>query len=328
MVRYVLKRIGFAILTMYIASTVLFILLQFMPGKPWDQAKATPEQKATLTDQFDLDEPAVLQYFKFISGIAGFRTEIDDGSIESMEYQFFPYFGRKWRGDRKFITDIIGELFPVSVSVGVQGLIIGLIVGLIFGSISALKRNKIWDHLLTVAAVIGVSVPSFVFASLLQYYLGFKLHIFPITYDIADTSISSILPAIALSLFVIASLTRYMRTELVDVLNTDYILLARAKGLSKPKIIVKHAIRNALIPVITVVGPLALAVLSGSIVIEKIFTIPGIGRQLVDAIQQKDNPLILGISFFFTFLYIFVILLVDLSYGLIDPRVRIAGGKE
>ncbi|ERJ13403.1 ABC transporter permease [Haloplasma contractile] len=338
MIKYILKRIGFSLLTIILASSLLFILLQFMPGKPWDTQKTDPATQARLEDEYDLDEPLALQYIKYMGGVFGFVIEIDDSAVQSVDYQVIPTFGDKWRGDKQPVLDTVRVQYPISVSIGVRGLILGLIVGLFFGVISALKRNTFWDHALTMIAVVGVSVPSFVFATILQYYIGFKLQQqpfiqnipilgdIPIAYDIASPSMSRVLPAFALSLFVIASLTRFMRTELVDVLGSDYILLARAKGLNKTKVIIKHAIRNALIPVITVIGPLSLAILAGSVVIEKIFAIPGMGGELVSAIQNQDNPLILGLAFFYTFLYVTIILIVDVSYGVIDPRVRVSGG--
>lgn len=327
MTKYLLKRIGFALLTLLIASSLLFSLLQLMPGAPYEN-KLDETTKEQIKDEYDLDEPVALQYVKFFGGVLGFKIEIDDGSVQGVDYKGMPQFGRQWAPTKAPVSTIIGNQYPLSMFIGFQGLIMGLIAGLIFGVVSALRRNTAWDHILTMVAVVGVSVPSFVFASVLQYFIGFKLGVFPITYEINNMFSSSILPAFALSLFVTASLTRFMRTELVDVLGSDYILLARAKGLSKNKVIVRHAIRNALIPVITVLGPLTLAILSGSVVVEKIFTIPGMGGELVSAIQNYDNPVILGIAFFYSALYILVILLVDISYGIIDPRVRVQGGDK
>ncbi len=199
-----------------------------------------------------------------------------------------------------------------------------------FGVFAAIYKNKLPDHIITILAVIGVSVPSFVFASVLSY-LASKGTFFPLIYDgssIGSMFLSLILPTISLSLFVISTLTRYMRSELVEVLGSDYIALAHAKGVSRSKVIRRHSIRNALIPVITVMGPLTLSILGGSMVIEKVFTIPGLGGQLTTSVTANDHPVILGLTFYYTAIYMVVILLVDISYGIIDPRIRVQGGAE
>ena len=189
-----------------------------------------------------------------------------------------------------------------------------------------LKRNSIWDSLVVVIAIIGVSVPSFVIGALLQLGVGVKLGLLPVAFD--KTFASSLMPAFALSLFVISSTARFMRTELVEVLGSDYILLARAKGLSNLSVIYKHAIRNALIPVVTLVGPLALSLLTGSVVIESIFGVPGVSFLMVEAVNRNDYFVILGIATFYSALYIAILIITDILYGVIDPRIRVGGGAN
>ena len=205
------------------------------------------------------------------------------------------------------------------------------VVGLILGIVAALNRNSIWDYLCTILCVLGVSVPSFVVAATLQLYLGAKFKLFPITWGVPLGSdfryIWTILPSIALSFFTIASVARFTRTELVEVLNSEYIVTAKAKGLSKSTVILKHALRNALIPVITILGPLAAGLLTGSLVVEKVFAVPGIGDLLVNAINTNDLFIISGVAIVYSAFYITVILIVDILYGIIDPRIRLTGGN-
>ena len=214
---------------------------------------------------------------------------------------------------------------------GTQALVLGSVVGLILGIVAALNRNSIWDYLCTILCVLGVSVPSFVVAATLQLYLGAKFRLFPITWGVPLGSdfryIWTILPSIALSFFTITNVARFTRTELVEVLNSEYIITAKAKGLSKSTVILKHALRNALIPVITVLGPLAAGLLTGSLVVEKVFAVPGIGDLLVNAINTNDLFIISGVAIIYSAFYITVILIVDVLYGVIDPRIRLAGGN-
>ncbi|MDO7204034.1 ABC transporter permease [Paraclostridium bifermentans] len=208
---------------------------------------------------------------------------------------------------------------------------IGSVVGLTLGIVAALKKNTFWDYFATVISVLGVSVPSFVLAALLQLYLTTRHQIFPVTWGMPIGSdfryAWTVLPSIALAFFSIASIARFTRTELVEVLNADYIVTAKSKGLTKAAVIVKHALRNALIPVVTMLGPLTVGLLTGSLVVEKVFAVPGLGDLLVSSITTNDLFCISGVSIFYSALYIGVILLVDILYGIIDPRIRVAGGK-
>jgi oligopeptide transport system permease protein len=213
-----------------------------------------------------------------------------------------------------------------SAILGFQAMFFGTIIGIVLGVIGALRQNTWVDYSATFVAVIGKSIPSFVFAGLLQYYIGVKLGWLPVAFWRGPEY--TILPTIALAMFPISIAARFMRTEMIEVLGSDYITLAKAKGASSFEVAFKHALRNALIPVITVLGPLTVSLMTGSLVIEKIFGIPGLGEQFVKSVNVNDYPVIMGTTILFAALFIFVILVVDLLYGLIDPRIRLAGGKK
>ncbi len=330
MFKYIIKRIASAILTLFIAASLLFTILQFIPGKVYEDKDYDPATQLAIKDKFDLDEPFYLRYFSFAGGIIGFDIDIEDGRIESIEYKVVPQFGNSWTENEAPVGDTLINKVPISIMLGFMALILGSIIGILFGILSAIYKNKPLDHIITALAVIGISLPSFVFASILMYRAG-SGSTFPVIFDDSSFSamlISLVLPAIALSVFVIATLTRYMRTELIDVLGSEHITSARAMGLDRGKLIRKHSIRNALIPVITVMGPLTLTVLGGSMVIERVFSIPGLGDQLIISVQDNDHPMILGLTFYYTAIYMIIILIIDILYGIIDPRVRLYGGDE
>mgnify|MGYP000876640952 FL=1 len=226
------------------------------------------------------------------------------------------------------IATLLETRLPISVRVGGQAVLLGAVIGLILGVVAALKHNTIWDTMTTVISVLGVSLPSYVFALGLSYYLGFKIDLFPLLYDGGVPFKSSVLPTIALCMFTIATIARFTRTEMLEVLDSDYMQLAESKGISGIRLITRHALRNALIPIITVLAPLIVGLMTGSLVIEKIFSIPGIGSLLVTAIQSNDYNVIVAIAFIYSAMYIGIMLLVDILYGVIDPRIRLAKGDE
>lgn len=313
MLKYITQRIGYMLVTLFVVISIVFFLVRLLPGTPFHEEKLSPEQLKTLEAQYGLDEPIPVQYAKYLAGVL-------KGDL-----------GTSFKQANQKVEDIIKTRLAPSAMIGMQGLLIGSTIGLILGIIAALNKNTIWDYLCTVISVMGVSVPSFVFAATLQLFVAFKMGLFPITWGLPLGSDFRyewiILPSIALSFYPIASVSRFTRTELVEVLNSEYIVTAKAKGLSKATVIMKHALRNALIPVITVLGPLAAALMTGSLVVEKIFAVPGIGDLLVTAINGNDLFIISGVAIVYSTFYISVILLVDVLYGIIDPRIRLAGGK-
>lgn len=313
MLRYIIKRIGYMFITLFIVISVVFFLVRLLPGTPFNEQKLNAEQIAQLESQYGLDDPVPVQYVRYL-------TDVFQGKL-----------GISFKQSGQTVEGIIKLRLGPSAMLGAQALVLGSAVGLILGIIAALNRNSILDYLCTILCVLGVSVPSFVVAATLQLFLGAKFNIFPIAWGVplgSDFKYTwTILPSIALSFFTIASVARFTRTELVEVLNSEYIITAKAKGLSKATVILKHALRNALIPVITVLGPLAAGLLTGSLVVEKVFAVPGIGDLLVTAINTNDLFIISGVAIVYSAFYISVILIVDVLYGIIDPRIRLAGGN-
>ncbi|MGM9923964.1 MAG: oligopeptide ABC transporter permease [Bacillus sp. (in: firmicutes)] len=309
MIKYIAQRIFYMILTLFIIASFTFFLMKIIPGAPYKNVnKLSEAQVAIMDEKYGLNDPVPVQYAKYIGNI----LQGDLGT--SFQYNDTP------------VTEIIGDLIGPSAQLGFQAMFLGTIVGIALGLIGALKQNTWIDYGSTFIAVLGKSIPSFVFAGLLQYIVGVKLGWLPVAFWRGFEY--SIMPTIALSIFPISIAARFMRTEMIEVLSSDYITLAKAKGVSGFGVAVKHALRNALIPVVTVLGPLTVSLMTGSLVIEKIFSVPGIGEQFVKAIQVNDYQVIMGTTLLFAALFVVVILIVDILYGLIDPRIRLAGGKK
>lgn len=310
MSKYILKRIGMSVVTLLVILFLLFLMLEFMPGSPFNDEKLTEAQRALLNAKYGLDQPFIQRFLNYL------RLMIFHGD-----------FGISYTIQRNVpVSSVIGDRIFISIRIGIQAVILGSLIGLVLGAIAAIKRNTIYDTVTTIVSVIGVSIPSYVFALGLAFYVGYKLRFLPITYNIDNPFVSSILPTIALSMFVIATIARFLRGEMIEVLKSDYVLLAESKGVPYLKLILKHGFRNAMIPVITVLAPLLVGLMTGSLVIEKIFAIPGLGSLLITAIQVNDYNVIIAISFIYSILFIVVMLMVDILYGIIDPRIRLAGG--
>lgn len=311
MKKYLLKRIAISIATLLAILLILFLMLEFMPGSPFNDEKLTVDQIALLNAKYGLDKPILIRFLNYVKNML-----TGDFGVSYTISKNTP------------ISTLLQTRLPISIRIGGQAVLLGTVVGLVLGIIAALKHNTIWDTLTTIISVLGVSLPSYVFALALSYSLGFKLTLFPLLYS-ADTPFkSSVLPTIALCMFTIATIARFTRTEMIDVLGSDYILLAESKGISGVQLIVKHQLRNALIPIITVLAPLIVGLMTGSLVIEKIFSIPGIGSLLVTAIQSNDYNVIVAIAFIYSAMYIGIMLVVDILYGIIDPRIRLAKGDD
>ena len=232
-------------------------------------------------------------------------------------------FGNSFYFESRPVLDLILQQLPVSMFVGVQAVVFGLLIGFVLGIIAGLKHNSIWDSGAVVIAVLGVSVPTFVLGPILQYVFGVKLEILPIAFF--ESWQHSVLPSLTLSVFVVSTVARFIRSEMLEVMGQDYVMLARAKGLSGLAVIVRHVMRNALIPLVTVLAPLTVYLITGSIVVEQLFVVPGIGEQFVQSITVNDYSMILGTTLFFSVLFVVALLIQDISYGIIDPRIRIAG---
>ncbi|KHE68144.1 oligopeptide ABC transporter permease [Halobacillus sp. BBL2006] len=308
MARYILQRLGYMVITMFLIATFTFFLMKFLPGTPLSAAdKLSEEQQAVVLEKYGLDDPVPVQYFNYMVNL----TQGDLG----ISFQF----------DNREVTTIIMERIGPSMTLGVQAMVLGTILGMLLGLVSAIYHNGFLDYGSTFIAVIGKSIPSFVFAGILQYFIGVKLGWFPVA--LWGTWAHTVLPTIALAIFPIAIAARFMRTEMLEVLGSDYITTARAKGVNKFGVVFKHGVRNALIPLITVLGPLAIGLMTGTLVIENIFAVPGIGEQFVKAINTNDFPIIMGTTLLIAFLFIFIVLVIDLLYGVIDPRIRLAEGE-
>ena len=306
MLKYVLKRLGYILVTLWVIVTCTFFMMKNLPGTPFDAERfsiMTPQQQERVLEMYGLNDSLPMQYVKYIKNML-------KGDLGTS----FTYVNQDVS---KVIT---GRLGP-SALIGIQAVLIGLAIGLILGILAAWKHNSGIDYFTMILAVLGVSVPNFVAAALLQYYIGLKWGVLPVGF-------CSVLPSIALSFSATAMVARFMRTEMLDVLDQDYIVTARAKGLSQMKVLMRHAVRNSILPVVTILGPIVVNLMTGSLAVENIFSIPGIGSLFVDCIKANDYPVIMGITIFYAAFYMLIVLLVDLAYSLIDPRIRLAKGKE
>ena len=307
MKKYTIKRVLNFIFTLLAILLILFILMQLMPGSPFNDEKLNEDMRAALYAKYGLDKPIIVQFFNYVKNML-------QGD-----------FGVSYKISKNTpISQLIQTRLPISIGIGGMAVALGAIAGLLLGLLAALKHNTIWDTLATIISVIGVSVPSYVFALVLSYNFGFKLQWFPMLFSQKDIMGSSVLPSISLSMFTMASIARFTRSEMLEVLGSDYMLLAESKGLSGPALIFRHALRNALIPIVTVLAPLIVDLMTGSLVVEKIFAIPGVGSLLVNAIQSNDYNVVISLSFIYSAMYIAIMLVVDLLYGVIDPRIRLA----
>ena len=303
MIKYLLKRLGLLLLTLFLIVTLTFFMMQVMPGTPFSNPKLTPDQLEILKHAYGLDKPLWQQYFIYVG------------------HMFTGNFGTSFVYTNQPVITMIAQRLPVSMQLGVQALILGTILGAFMGKASARRKNGILDGIFGFVSVLGISVPSFVIGTLILLYLGFNLNLFPISGW--GTFSQTIMPTIALSFAPMAVVTRFVRSEMIESLSSDYILLARAKGLSEKEVVNKHALRNSLIPMLTLIGPMAANLLTGSVLIEKIFSIPGIGSQFVDSIPAKDFPVIMATTIVYAVILMLFILVTDILTAIVDPRVRL-----
>jgi oligopeptide transport system permease protein len=309
MAKYIGKRLLYMLISLWLIITATFFFMRIAPGNPFtSEKKLPPEIEANLNAHFGLDKPWYAQYGDYL--------------LRILKWDFGPSFKYK----AQTVNDLISEGFPVSAALGLEAILLAVAFGIILGIIAALKHNKWQDYTAMIVAVLGISVPSFIMATFLQYFLAIKMGIFPVARW--ESFMHTVLPAIALGSTPMAFIARLTRSSMLEVLSNDYIKTAKAKGLSSGVITVKHAIRNALLPVVTYMGPLTAGILTGSFVIEKIFGIPGLGSHFVTSISNRDYTVIMGVTVFYSILLLLSILLVDIAYGIIDPRIKLAGGKK
>lgn len=304
MLKYILKRILLAIVTIWAVATLTFFLMNMVPGGPFLSEKAiSPQATAALEAKYGLDKPLGQQYLTYM-------LDASHGD-----------FGDSLKQRGRTVMDIIKMKFPVSARVGGVSVLVALIVGVPLGCIAALKRGKFLDSLISVISTCGIAVPSFVICTLLLYFFGVKLQILP-TMGLTSWK-HYVMPVMALSFYPTAYIMRLMRSSMLDVLGQDYMRTAKAKGLAGFKILFKHALRNAILPVITYVGPLLAYTVTGSFVVEKIFTIPGLGGEFITAINGRDYTLIMGTTIFLATLIIVMNVIVDIVYKIVDPRIKL-----
>ena len=310
MLKYTLKRFVYMIITTFIIVTLTFLMMHAIPGNPLSSEgrKLPPQQRANLYEKYGLDKPLATQYVVFMKGLV---TKFDLG-------ESYTYPGTT-------VNSLIKDMAPVSGIIGAESLIFGVTIGIVLGIIAAFKKGTTLDYIVMVIAILGITVPTFVLAALLQYFLTVKYNLLPTTGW--GSFKYTVLPALALSFGEIATYARFMRSSCIEVINQDYILTAESKGISKLSLIWKHIIRNAIMPVVTMIGPAIAYIFTGTFIIENIFSIPGLGRYYVTSISNRDYPVILGLTIFVAILYIVSVFVVDILYGVIDPRVKIAGKK-
>ena len=309
MLKYILKRLVMGFVTLFAIITITFVIMHNIPGNPFATEARMPEAvKKNMLAYYNLDKPLSQQYVAYLKNLAHFDL------------------GPSTKSKTRTVNDYIADNFPVSAKLGVIGFCFALVIGILLGIVAALKRNSWPDYLCTVVAIIGVSVPSFILSTLL-------IEVFAINLQLVPTSgwgeVQNIfLPAVAISMMPIAHIARMMRSSMIEVLGKDYIRTAKAKGLSGVKIIWRHALRNSLIPVITVVGTTFANIVVGSFVIENIFRIPGLGKYFVQSITNRDYSVILGTTIFYSIILISVYIIVDILYILVDPRIQLASPSK
>lgn len=322
MKKYIMQRIIIAVITVFVVITLTFFLMHLIPGTPFTTGNdnLTAEAQAALEANYGLDKPLGEQYIVYL-------TNILRGN-----------FGTSITYSNRSVTDIIKTAFPVSADLGLRALCIGVIAGILLGIGSALHHNKGWDRFSSIVAVIGISVPSFVLGTLLQCVFGLWIsawfkNVFHTSFQLFPISRwesfrYTLLPSITLGMGSIAVITRLMRSSMLDVISQDYIKTAKSKGISSTAVIWKHIVRNALMPVVTVVGRMVGTICTGSFVIESLFAIPGLGKYYVNSVSARDYTLTMGLTIFYSIFVVISTLVVDILYCVIDPRVRLSGARR
>ena len=316
MIKYVLQRIGAMLLTLFLVMVLSFMIIRLMPMSIFENPEVSPEIQYKLEEEMHLHDPIPVQLFYFLKNIV---VDFNFGTSVKIK----PGVG---------VFSIIADRIPPTVALNFLSLFISIPLGLIAGTAAALKRNTWMDTVISFMIVLFISIPSFVFASLMQYCLTYLWPVFPTLYDATGgiwvQLYSMILPILALALGPIATIGRYLRGELIENLGSEYLLLARTKGLSRTQATVRHAFRNSLVPISNTLIGLLTGIMGGSLVIEKMFAVPGMGGELVDSIMAGDHFLTVALLIFYSAISLVTILIVDLSYGIIDPRIRVGGGNK
>jgi oligopeptide transport system permease protein len=334
MAAFIARRTIWTILVLFVVSLGTFFLMRAVPGGPFDREKELPPAiLANLEAKYNLDDPVLVQYTDYIGAIlfpritaSGQQRSATEDYLLNLDLPGGTHtlrwgnFGPSLTQRSRTVTSILKENLPVTFQLGIAAMLVALTIGLPAGTLAALNRNTVWDYTGMGVATIGVSVSVITLGPVLQYFFGVQLGILPISGW--GTPKHFILPSIALGFGQAALIARLTRASLLQVLNEDYIRTARAKGLHERRVIALHALKNALIPVVTILGPLAAYLLTGSFVTERIFGIPGIGEKFVSSISERDYPVIMGTTLLYAFILVVANTLVDISYAWIDPRIR------
>ena len=300
---YILKRVLLAILTIWVVITITFFVMHAVPGGPFMSEKAiTKEAQAALEAKYGLDKPLGVQYVTYLKDIV---TRFD--------------FGPSLKQRGRQVIDIIGDGLRTSAKLGLIAAALAVVVGVVLGAVAALRRNTLVDKFIMVLTTALISMPSFIMGSFLLLFLSVKLGWFPAN---GSTAAGLVLPVVTLSLSPMANITRLTRSSMLDVLGQDYIRTAKAKGVSGSKIIFGHALKNSLIPVLTYIGPMLAFIVTGSMVVEQIFAVPGIGRQFVSSITNRDYTMIMGTTIVLASLIVIMNLVTDILYKVVDPRIE------
>ena len=304
MPKFILKRAIMSLITAFLVATLTFFVMNMVPGGPFLSEKAvTPQAQAAMEAKYGLDKPLFQQYTTYMTGIL-------KGD-----------FGLSIKKRGRTVSQIIGTKFPVSAKVGGLALILAVCTGIPLGAVAAFNRGKFIDNLLVVLSTAGIAIPSFLSSTILIYIFTTKLKWLP-SLGLKDAQ-SYIMPVVALALYPTFYMARLMRSSMLDVMGQDYMRTAKAKGVTTFKAIFKHALRNAILPVITYLGPLLAALMTGSFIIEKIFNIPGLGSEFVSSITSRDYPMIMGTTIFLAVFIIIMNLFVDIAYAIVDPRIKL-----
>ncbi|MBV1820307.1 ABC transporter permease [Bacteroidales bacterium MSK.15.36] len=310
MYKFICKRIFYALITLFIITTITFFLISGAPGDPIAaKVEQMPEaSREVIRAKYGLDKPIFQRYKIYMKDL------ITTGN-----------FGESIIYTGKSVNDVIKENAMISAKIGIIALVLQLIIGVLLGLISAANRGKVGDNVIRVLVVLAICIPGFVFAALLQYFLAFKWKLVPV-FGWGELK-HYVLPVLAYTIGGVASYTKYMRSSTLSVVGEDYILTAKSKGCKRKRIVKKHVLRNSMIPIITMTGPAIAGIFGGSFIIERIFSIPGLGRYYVDAVSNNDYTMVLGLTIFFAILYVISLLVVDISYGFADPRIRVTDSE-
>ena len=309
MIKYILKRLMYILLALFVIVTATFFLLRLAPGNPFASERNFPPQiEEKLNETYGLNNPWYIQYKDYLIDAATFNFG------ESMKYK------------SRSTNDMIAEGFPVSLTLGIEAMLLAIGFGVLIGVVAALYHNRWPDYLATTFAVLGISVPSFILAGLMQYFIAYKLQLFPISGWKGFSY--SILPALAIAFSHMGFIAKLTRSSMLEQNNSDYVKMARAKGIGKWTVVFRHTLRNALLPVITYLGPLTAGVVTGSFIVEQIFAVPGLGKHFVQSITNRDYTVVMGTTVFYAIILLFAVFIVDILYSVIDPRIKLKGAKK